>query len=94
MTTGTVLVNKIASGINDYISLIQNTKRFCKHNNKLGFFKKLFRGYMESIKGKIHRGDYILFDVSDIQKKYVKDGDKGGIGLGYWLMGVVHFGKD
>jgi hypothetical protein len=25
---------------------------------------------------------------------YVKDGDKGNIGLGYWLMDVVHFGKD
>jgi hypothetical protein len=41
--------------------------------------------------------------VLDIQKKYakfmeglayVKDGDKGSIGLGYWLMDVVHFGKD
>lgn len=25
---------------------------------------------------------------------YVKDGDKGTIGLGYWLMNVVHFSKD
>ncbi len=58
---------------------------------------------MESVKGKIHHGDYILFDGSDIQKKYakfmdgldyVKDGDKGSIGLGYWLMDVVHFSKD
>ncbi len=103
LKTGTVLVNKIASGINDDISLSQTTKRFRNHYNKLGFFKKLFRGHMESVKGKIHHGDYILFDGSDIQKKYakfmegiayVKDGDKGNIGLGYWLMDVVHFGKD
>jgi hypothetical protein len=103
LKTGTVLVNKIASGINDDISLSQTTKRFRNHYNKLGFFKKLFRGHMESVKGKIHHGDYILFDGSDIQKKYakfmdgldyVKDGDKGGIGFGYWLMDVVHFGKD
>ncbi len=103
LKTGTVLVNKIASGINDDISLSQTTKRFRNHYNKLGFFKKLFRGHMESVKGKIHHGDYILFDGSDVQKKYakfmeglayVKDGDKGKIGLGYWLMDVVHFGKD
>ncbi len=103
LKTGTVLVNKIASGINDNISLSQTTKRFRNHYNKLGFFKKLFRGHMESVKGKIHHGDYILFDGSDIQKKYakfmdgldyVKDGDKGSIGLGYWLMDVVHFSKD
>lgn len=25
---------------------------------------------------------------------YVKDGDKVTISLGYWLMNVVHFGKD
>lgn len=103
LKTGTVLVNKIASGINDDISLSQTTKRFRNHYNKLGFFKKLFRGHIESVKGKIHHGDYILYDGSDIQKKYakfmdgldyVKDGDKGGIGLGYWLMDVLHFGKD
>lgn len=103
LKTGTVLVNKIASGINDDISLGQTTKRFRNHYNKTGFFKKLFRGHMESVKGKIHHGDYILYDGSDIQKKYakfmdgldyVKDGDKGTIGLGYWLMDVVHFGKD
>lgn len=102
LKTGTVLVNKIASGINDTISLSQTTKRFRNHYNKLGFFKKLFRSHLESVKGKIHHGDYILFDGSDIQKKYaksldgldyVKDGDKGNIGLGYWLMDVVHFGK-
>jgi hypothetical protein len=103
LKTGTVLVNKIASGINDDISLSQTTKRFRNHYNKLVFFRKLFIGHMESVKGKIHHGDYILFDGSDIQKKYakfmegltyVKDGDKGNIGLGYWLMDVVHFGKD
>lgn len=100
---GSVLVNKIASGINDDISLSQTTKRFRKHYNKKDFFLKLFRGHMDSIKGKINHGDYILYDGSDIQKRYarfmegldfVKDGDKGTIGLGYWLMNAVHFSKD
>jgi len=100
LKTGTVLVNKIATGINDKISLSQTTKRFRNHYNKVGFFKKLFRGHITSMRGKINHGDYILFDGSDIQKKYaklmegldyVKDGDKNKIGLGYWLMNVVHF---
>jgi hypothetical protein len=103
LKSGTVLVNKIASGINDHISLSQTTKRFRNHYNKKNFFRKLFRGHIESVKGKINHGDYILYDGSDIQKKYakfmegldyVKDGDKGSIGLGYWLMDVVHFTKD
>lgn len=103
LKSGTVLVNKIATGICDTISLSQTTKRFRNHYNKEGFFMKLFRGHISSVKSKICHGDYILFDGSDIQKKYarmmdgldyVKDGDKGTIGLGYWLMNVVHFSKD
>ena len=103
LKSGTVLVNKIATNICDTISLSQTTKRFRNHYNKTGFFKKLFRGHMNSIKGRVQHGDYILFDGSDIQKRYakmmegldyVKDGDQKSIGLGYWLMDVVHFSKD
>lgn len=103
LKSGTVLVNKIATGICDTISLSQTTKRFRNHYNKKGFFKKLFRGHMNSVKGRVQHGDYILFDGSDIQKRYakmmegldyVKDGDKASLGLGYWLMDVVHFSKD
>jgi hypothetical protein len=103
LKSGTVLVNKIATNICDTISLSQTTKRFRNHYNKAGFFKKLFRGHMNSIKGRVQHGDYILFDGSDIQKRYakmmegldyVKDGDQASVGLGYWLMDVVHFSKD
>jgi hypothetical protein len=103
LKSGTVLVNKIATGICDTISLSQTTKRFRNHYNKKGFFLKLFRGHMNSVKGRVQNGDYILFDGSDIQKRYakmmegldiVKDGDKASFGLGYWLMDVVHFSKD
>jgi hypothetical protein len=103
LKSGTVLVNKIATGIRDEISLSQTTKRFRNHYNKKIFFQKLFRGHMNSVKGRICHGDYILFDGSDIQKKhakmmegldYVKDGDKASVGLGYWLMDVVHFSKE
>lgn len=103
LKTGTVLVNKIASGIQDNISLSQTTKRFRTHYNKSGFYKRLFSAHLHSVKTKIHHGDYILFDGSDIQKKYakmmdgldyVKDGDKDTIGLGYWLLNVIHFSKE
>lgn len=103
LKNGSVLVNQIASGINDSIALSQTTKRFRTHYNKEGFFAKLFKGHLKSVKGKINHGDYILVDGSDIQKKYakmmdgpdwVKDGDKGGLGLGYWLMNIVHFNND
>lgn len=102
LKNGTVLVNKIASGIHDDVSLSKTTKRFRNHYNKKGFYLKLFKGHLKSVQGKINHQDYILVDGSDIQKKYakmmeglawVKDGDKNSIGLGYWLMNIVHFDK-
>lgn len=103
LKTGTVLVNKIASSIHDTISLSQTTKRFRNHYNKDGFFLRLFRGHVSTVKTRICHGDYILFDGSDIQKRYarmmegldyVKDSDKASYGLGYWLLDVVHFNRN
>ena len=93
-----VLVNQIASHIGDSITLKKTTKRFRGHYNKINFWKKSITAHLESVKGKVHRNDYALIDICDIQKKYarmmegldfVKDGDTGKIGLGYWLMNVL-----
>ncbi len=65
------MVNKIATGICDSISLSQTTKRFRNYYNKKGGMK-LFRGHINSVKSKICHGDCILFGGSDIQKKYAK----------------------
>lgn len=103
LKSGSVLVNKIASSIQDVISLSQTTKRFRNHYNKEGFFMKLFRGHINVMKNRVCHGDYILFDGSDIQKKhakmmegldYVKDGDGGTYGQGFWLLDVVHFSRE
>lgn len=102
LKSGSVLVNRIASSIHDTISLSQTTKRFRNHYNKEGFFMKLFRGHINVMKNRVFHGDYILFDGSDIQKKYakmmegldyVKDGDKATYGQGFWLLNVLHFGR-
>lgn len=93
-----VFVNQIATSIGDSISLKQTTKRLRRHYNKPGFWKKINNAHLESVKGKVHHGDYALIDISDIQKKYarmmegidlVKDGDTGKTGWGYWLMNVI-----
>ena len=102
LKSGTVLVNKIAGSIHDTIPLSQTTKRFRNHYNKKGFFMGLFRGHINIAKNRVCHGDYILFDGSDIQKRYakmmegldyVKDGDKASFGPGYWLLDVVHFNQ-
>ena len=96
-------INKIASAICDDVSLHQTTKRFRNHYNKETFYEELTQSHLETVSTKVHHGDYILYDGSDIQKKYakcmegldfVKDSDKGTIGLGYWLMNAIHFSKE
>ena len=103
LKSGSVLVNKIAGSIHDTISLGQTTKRFRNHYNKEGFFMKLFRGHIHTMKSRVCHGDYILFDGSDIQKRYakmmegldyVKDGDKSSCGQGFWLLDVLHFSRE
>lgn len=98
----TPLVNKIASGIRDTISLSQSTKRLRNHYNKKDFYLDVLTDHLQAVKDKIYHGDYLLVDGSDIQKRYarfmegldfVKDGDKGTVGLGYWLMNILHAGK-
>lgn len=100
---GTVLVNKVASGIKDDVSLSKTTKRFRTHYNKDGFSEKIYSSHFESVKGKVCHGDYVAYDGSDIQKKYakfmegldyVKDGSSNSIGLGYWLMDAMHISKE
>jgi hypothetical protein len=93
-----VFVNQIATQIVDSVDLKQTTKRFRRHYNKKGFWKKINQAHLESVKGNVHHGDYALLDICDIQKKYarmmegldlVKDGDTGKTGWGYWLMNVL-----
>ncbi len=93
-----LFVNQIASNIGDSMTLKQTTKRLRRHYNKINFWKKTNHAHLESVKGKVHHNDYALLDICDIQKKYarmmegldfVKDGDTGKTGLGYWLMNVL-----
>ena len=95
----TVLVNKIASGIKDDLSLSQTTKRFRNHYNKEDYEQKVHAAHLQSVSHKVKSIGYMAVDGSDILKTYAKymegldyvhDGDKGGIGLGYWLMNTIY----
>lgn len=98
----TVFINKIAGFLSESISLKKTCKRLSYHYNKAGFWKKVTSDHLHRVSSKIHHGDYLLMDLSDIQKKYakmmeglafVKDGDGEGTGLGYWLANVVGYNQ-
>lgn len=97
-----VFVNQIAGRLCENIPLKKTCKRLAYHYNKKGFWKKVTSDHLQRVSGKIHHGDYLLFDLSDIQKKYarmmeglafVKDGDGEGTGPGYWLANIIGYNK-
>ena len=53
-----MFVNQIATNIIDSVSLKQTTKRFRRHYNKPGFWKKINNAHLESVKGKAT--EYVL----------------------------------
>jgi len=98
----TVFINKIAGFLSENISLKKTCKRLAYHYNKEGFWKKVTDAHLHRVSAKVYHGDYLLFDLSDIQKKhakmmeglaFVKDGDGNNNGLGYWLANVVGYNR-
>lgn len=103
LTSKSVIITKMATQIQDKIRLKKTQERFRRHYNKKDFWKKLITGHLQSVKNVIHHGDYMLFDLSDIQKKYSKtmdgldyvyDGSTKGTGPGYWLANIVGMRRD
>lgn len=96
-------VNKIATFIEGKVSLKKIGKRFRHHYSKPGFWKKLLSAHLSSISPRVKEGDYMIVDLSDVQKRYarcmeglewVRDGDKDKTGLGYWLMNIISVSRD
>lgn len=98
-----VTITKMATHIHDKIKSKKTQERFRRHYNKDGFWLKLIKGHIQSVKNVFHHGDYLLFDLSDIQKKYSKsmegleyvyDGSTKETGLGYWLANIIGIRRD
>jgi len=49
------------------------------HNNKEGFWTNVTDAHLYRISAKVYHGDYLLFDLSDIQKKHAKRAVKNAI---------------
>ena len=103
LTSKSIIITKMATQLQDNIRLKKTQERFRRHYNKEGFWLKLIKGHIQSVKNVFHHGDYMLFDLSDIQKKYSKtmeglahvyDGSTKERGPGYWLANIVGIRRD
>ena len=93
----TVFVNQIAASLRESLKLKDVCKRLSSQYLKEDYANKVRQSHLISVKSGISKDNFILMDGTDISKKYakymeglefVKNGDTGGIGLGYNVLNI------
>jgi hypothetical protein len=93
-----VHASKIARHIRDNVNLKKTLKRLSYHLHKPDLWLRIQRAYLKQNKIKLSHGSYFVIDIGDITKQYasqmegiypVHDGSEGGLGEGYWTIGVI-----
>jgi len=93
-----VHASKIGRYIKDRVSLKKTLKRLSYHLHKRGLWLRLQRSYLKNNRAKFSGSHYLVIDLGDITKQYalkmeglyrVHDGSRGGLGNGYWTVGVI-----
>ena len=92
-----VFVNQIAASLREPIKLKDVAKRLSAQYLKEDYAKKVMDNHLKSVCPSIGKEDFIIMDGTDISKKharymegleFVKNGDTGGIGLGYNVINI------
>lgn len=92
-----VFVNQIAASLREPLKLKDVCKRLSSQYLKEDYAQKVINTHLKNISGSISKDDFILMDGTDISKKhakymegldFVKNGDTGGIGLGYNVLNI------
>lgn len=103
LVSKSVIISRLSTQIQDKISLKKTQERFRRHYTKSGFWKELIAGHIQSVRNVFRHNDFLLFDLSDIQKKYatrmeglkrVYDGSTKDNGPGYWLANILGVRRD
>lgn len=93
-----VHLNKIGSVLGEHIVLKKTTERLSRNLRRPELDKQLQQAHLKSNKHALRQCKYLIFDHSDISKKYahkmegmekVHDGSGDGIGYGYWLSNII-----
>ena len=96
-----VFVNQIAAYLRESIPLKKTAKRLSTQYLKDDYAERVRANHLEQVS--INQEDFIAIDGSDIIKKhakcmegleFVRDGDTGGIGLGYNFVNLNAIGGD
>jgi hypothetical protein len=99
----TVFVNQIAASLREPLKLKDVCKRLSSQYLKEEYAEKVRQNHLSSVKSCVSKDDFILMDGTDISKKhakymegleFVKNGDTGGVGLGYNVLNINSISND
>jgi hypothetical protein len=92
-----VFVNQIAASLREPLKLKDVAKRLSAQYLKEGYADKALEGHLGTVAPGVSKDDFIVMDGTDISKKhakymegleFVRNGDTGGIGLGYNVLNI------
>lgn len=97
------IVTEIARGLGEVIPLKKTIKRLDYHLRKKGLDRQISRVHLKAHKSALDRCQYLLVDLSDLQRSYssrqegigqVYDGSTGQKGPGFWLCNAAGVTSD
>jgi hypothetical protein len=103
LKSGSVQLSSISRSLSEVISHKKTTERLGRHLGKEGLWSEVTDSLLKTQRHHLRRCQYIVFDLSDISKRYAKkmeglgkvhDGSEKEIANGYWLSNVVGVDHD
>ena len=99
----TVFVNRIAASLREPLKMKDVCKRLSSQYLKRDYAGKVLGAHLDRVCPTVGKDGFIVMDGTDISKKYskfmeglefVRNGDTGGIGLGYNVLNINAVGTD
>src|SRR5665811_13932 len=99
----TVFVNRIAASLRETLKMKDVCKRLSSQYLKRDYAGKVLGAHLDRVCPTVGNDGFIVMDGTDISKKYskfmeglefVRNGDTGGIGLGYNVLNINAVGTD
>lgn len=98
LKSGSVQLSSIGRSLSEVISHKKTTERLGRHLGREGLCEEVSESLLKHQRHYLRRCRYLVFDLSDISKRYAKkmeglgsvhDGSEDEIANGYWLSNVV-----
>lgn len=98
LKSGSVKLSEIGRSLSEEINHKKTTERLGRHLGRANFHKEISHALLNRQRYYLKQCQYLVFDLSDINKKYaekmeglgsVHDGSEDKVARGYWLANII-----